>query len=342
MWPRYNDNGTYLNFGSGGMFIRNNTSDNSMAFATDGRIGFGVTPAVGVGAKLQIRGTEGDLLSVTTGTGAHIGGITFNASDGSRLGGIRAHNELVGNGNALNDMELWADKRHIIITPKISGGATNVGINEFDPTERLVVDGRLMMKGSGYVSNPEGPVFGRYSSVLGYIQAPAGGQIQIWDDSTTPIAQFHDNGNVGIGLGGAAPTAKLSVNGTANNTTGVWSVYSDARLKNIIGDFNDGLNVLSKLRPKRFTYNGKEGIADTHHEQVGLIAQDVERVAPYMVHAMQGEEYADVRQLSPQALPYITINAVQALAEQNALLLEKIHALEQRINTLQTYVENVR
>jgi len=89
-------------------------------------------------------------------------------------------------------------------------------------------------------------------------------------------------------------------------------VYSDARLKSDIADYDAGLDVVKQLNPVTFHYNGLEGLA-TDETQIGLVAQDVEQVAPYMVSRRSGNDLADVRVMSPQALPYLLINAIQEL-----------------------------
>jgi len=89
-------------------------------------------------------------------------------------------------------------------------------------------------------------------------------------------------------------------------------VYSDARLKSDIADYDAGLDVVKRLNPVTFHYNGLEGLA-TGETQIGLVAQDVEQVAPYMVSQRSGNDLADVRVMSPQALPYLLINAIQEL-----------------------------
>jgi hypothetical protein len=139
----------------------------------------------------------------------------------------------------------------------------------------------------------------------------ANSKILTLNSNGTDRLTVEGGGNVGIGTN--APTAVLSVNGNANNTTGVWGIFSDARLKNVESDFTDGLDTILKFAPKRFKYNGKEGITDTTSTQVGIVAQDVQQFAPYMVSTVKGQEYDDVRQFSSQALPYMLINAVKEL-----------------------------
>ncbi len=53
LWPRWSDNGTYLNFGTGGFFIRSNDSIPRMFVTNSGNVGIGTTSP---GAKFDVRG----------------------------------------------------------------------------------------------------------------------------------------------------------------------------------------------------------------------------------------------------------------------------------------------
>ena len=134
-------------------------------------------------------------------------------------------------------------------------------------------------------------------------------------------------GNVGINA--VDPAATLVVNGTAVNLTGAWSVYSDERLKTDVVAFEDGLDVVKRLAPVAFRYNGAQGLS-TEQRQVGLIAQQVEQVAPYMISTEPGAEVDDVRVMSTQALPYLLVNAVQELEAKVAELERRLAEAEAR------------
>ena len=122
------------------------------------------------------------------------------------------------------------------------------------------------------------------------------------------------DGNVGIGTG--APSAKLSVNGTANNSTGSWGVFSDARIKTEQRLFTDGLNVIDRLRPIVFTYNANAPF-EAEGEQVGIIAQELEALAPYMVSTTEHGDITDLREVNNQAYVFLLINAVKELKAEN-------------------------
>jgi hypothetical protein len=111
----------------------------------------------------------------------------------------------------------------------------------------------------------------------------------------SPTAGVSIQGGVNIGtpLSGKTltvnnpnPTATaLFVNGVASKTGSlVWAPpASDERIKKEVRPFKDGLDKIIKLKPVVYKYNGKGGIDDNGEDNVGLIAQDVQKVAPEMV-----------------------------------------------------------
>ncbi len=108
----------------------------------------------------------------------------------------------------------------------------------------------------------------------------------VWGALGTRMIQL-SSGEVGIGT--AAPTAMLSVNGTANKPGGgSWAVFSDERLKTGVVDFKDGMNILKQMKPVKFHYNGKAG-TPTEPEYIGIIAQDMKRIAPYTISTVKTE-----------------------------------------------------
>jgi hypothetical protein len=125
-------------------------------------------------------------------------------------------------------------------------------------------------------------------------------------------------------IGASAPpsgaTQLLFVNGDAGKPGGggFTSIGSDEKLKTGISPFEDGLASLKKLRPVNYRYNGKAGIANTK-AHVGLIAQEVQEVFPYMVGHFKAKleekdtEETDLLSLDANALTYVMVNAIKEL-----------------------------
>ncbi|MFT4156079.1 tail fiber domain-containing protein [Parafilimonas sp.] len=121
----------------------------------------------------------------------------------------------------------------------------------------------------------------------------------------------------------------LFVNGDAAKPGGgqFVNLSSDERVKSDIKDFNDGLAKLKKLKPVNYKYNGKAGIVQGK-EYTGLIAQDVQKIFPYMVGNFKAkmepgdEQETELLSLDTSALTYVMLNAIKEL-DARVLKLEK-------------------
>ena len=156
MWPRWTDNITYMNYGSAGLNIRNNSSVSGMFITNDGKVGIGNTTPNG---KVHIYESTGTAASTTSGslviehgdTGG-VSSIVFpsrvnNTSDFAyiqyydtigNIAGSEASALIIGidndvgtggTGNA-DVIVLWADK-----------GSGCIGVNTKSPQTALHVNG---------------------------------------------------------------------------------------------------------------------------------------------------------------------------------------------------------
>jgi len=130
--------------------------------------------------------------------------------------------------------------------------------------------------------------------------------------NNTERLRVDSNGNLGIGT--TAPTALLSVNGTANKPGGgSWDVFSDERLKNIKGRFNSGLGVVMKLQPLRYEYrrNNPLGI-NSEGEHIGFGAQALQKIIPEAV-TMNANGYL---QVNNDPIIWTMLNAIKEQQKQ--------------------------
>ncbi|MFN8288124.1 MAG: tail fiber domain-containing protein [Chitinophagales bacterium] len=135
------------------------------------------------------------------------------------------------------------------------------------------------------------------------------------------------NGYTGLGVSNPSFQLQLANNSAAKPGTNTWTVASDARLKKDVVLFTDGWQVLKNIEPVKFHYNEKSGY-DTKPEYVGVLAQQLQKAAPYMVgnFTQNGTEYLSV---DNGAMTYVLINTVkeqQQLIEQLSQRLEQIEA----------------
>lgn len=144
---------------------------------------------------------------------------------------------------------------------------------------------------------------------------------------------------MGVNLASSAtPAYNLEVNGSAAKNSGTtWVNTSDIRLKKDVSRFTDGLNVISKINPIWFRYNGHGGTLNTSKLQVGVVAQDMKEIAPYTVGTFKAK-YDESDAASQEfynfdynAIGYALINAVKELDErvknlekENALLKQQL------------------
>lgn len=90
--------------------------------------------------------------------------------------------------------------------------------------------------------------------------------------------------NLTIG-GNSSPSDNrdLTVFGKTFNLSTTWSQASDARIKKDIKAYKEGLDKIIQLKPIIYKYNGKGGSFDDGKDYIGLLAQDLQKVAPEMV-----------------------------------------------------------
>jgi hypothetical protein len=162
-----------------------------------------------------------------------------------------------------------------------------------------------------------------------------------WTNGGSTRMRMDAAGNLGIGT--TTPAYKLAVNGDAAKTGGgVWQNISDMNLKQDIEEFTDGLDVLLQFQPKTYKYNGTYQLSP-ERTYVGVVAQDVAEVAPYMVNTVTLTDTAtgdsnDFLSYDGTALTYIIVNAFKELEQRVSAhdqLAEQVEQLNQQVTLLQ-------
>ena len=168
-------------------------------------------------------------------------------------------------------------------------------------------------------------------------------------------------------LSGTTAPYNLTVYGSAGKTAGNtdWIVFSDKRLKKNIKPFTDGLEEILAMNPVFFDYTGEANTC-TDETYVGLLAQEMQEIAPYTVKKVQvledeviDPETFEVKSattkeflsLDNTAVRYMLVNAIkdqQEIIEKQAARLDKLEktldnmlASQSEVNNTDLTLENV-
>lgn len=173
------------------------------------------------------------------------------------------------------------------------------------------------------------------------INAPVNQPIMFSHGRLSPRLFIAPTGQVVVGnnalLAGSVALDIFQVNGGATKTANgnAWTVISDGRYKKDVKNFDDGLDKLMQVRPVRFKYDGLYDPGSEQKEEVGIIAQEMQQVFPYMISAtpisdtVKTEKKDDVLVYHGNALTYVMVNAIQELAK-------RVKELETRLEKANT------
>jgi hypothetical protein len=165
------------------------------------------------------------------------------------------------------------------------------------------------------------------------------------NDGTASDLYLNATGGGVVISSSAATTHDLLVNGTAAKPGGgSWTATSDARLKDNILPYTKGLEEVLRIDPVTYHYIENTG-HDTSVEHVGVIAQELQNVAPEMVQETEMElldgSKGNYLNVDPSALTYMLINGmkdqqimIEELQKQNAQLASQVKDLNDRLLVL--------
>lgn len=93
------------------------------------------------------------------------------------------------------------------------------------------------------------------------------------------------NGTGQVMFKGTGPThdLQLATDDAYKTTTSTWAIPSDERLKKEITTFTDGLALVRQIKTYNYKYNGIGGTPSNNEVQVGILAQEMQAIAPYTV-----------------------------------------------------------
>ena len=188
----------------------------------------------------------------------------------------------------------------------------NVGVGFANPAAKLDVNGSAQFHGGTIkLGSDLGFDFLRTNSGSSRFNHSGTGQFQFKAIDDASITFFTNNTT--RMLVGRTGNLVLTTGDALKLGGGTWGVLSDRRLKTNIEPYTDGINELMEINPVSFKY--LKSLDANQRDFIGIIAQDVMEVAPYMVEQNVEEELTravadDALTVDPNAFTYMLINAV--------------------------------
>lgn len=257
--------------------------------------------------------------------------LTIHANN-SMFNGINEEG-IINLGGGSTTFKLKIDKNRIQTTNGNLGSflllqpfGGNIGIGENNP------DALLHLKGQQ--NNDFRHIMLEDDNSTAYSLVTCSDNFVVINSSNTGDFIFR-NGSTNVDVLSVSPAGNLTIpsNTATKLNSGSWAGTSDIRLKKNIVPYISGLSDLLKIQPIKFNYNNKI-TSDTTTEYISVIAQELQKIAPYMVSesknlAPDGTAYL---QIDNSAMTYMLINAVK---EQQKIIEELKMTLLQSRSTIE-------
>ncbi|MEO8146501.1 MAG: tail fiber domain-containing protein [Bacteroidia bacterium] len=280
----------------------------------NGNVGIGTTnPSYKLHIGTYNNGLRVEGPSTSGGVAASFGGYGDFQIDGYGLAGGRF--VVKDNGN------VGIGVNNPIYKLAVMGDANLRGITSIANSTSSSYYGRMMHTGGG--GNFHLDTYGAGGMALNYF---SGTNVSIGNGASGIVATFFATPNT------AGNTFELNYGNAAKPGGGSWAATSDARLKQQIQNYDDGLASVLKINPVTYHYNQLSGY-DSKPQYVGVLAQQLKEVAPYMVGTFtkDGTEYYNV---DNSALTYMLVNAVKELSAKNDTAMQQIIELKKAVDEL--------
>ena len=353
-----------------GLVFRTNNAER-MRLTGAGNFGIGTTSAV---SRFHVIGNSSTSL---TGAGYIISGDVGSYNLSLDNNEVQSRNDSAANTLYLNYWggNVWMGKKTTGYTPLVYGSATSnhVGISGYDDANyvlnvntdavyggivvqnhaALLPSAYLQKTGSGAAMFAEKTDPASFSYTIQANSSSGGAAIAAFSTASNCNAIYASssaaNGIYASGGVGAGDYAGY-FNGSVYTTGSYQS--SDRSLKKNIRDLPDALSIINKLQPKMYEFRNDGNYAMLklpQGEQLGLIAQDVEKILPQLVKETsfdtrwsQNLNAQDAEKAKGETINYKTLNyteliplLIKGMQEQQAMIEkqnDKIAQLQSQLN----------
>jgi len=265
----------------------------------------------------------------------------------------------IGNGIDQGNLNTHTANENVILLGHNQANSPNIGLGTYKPEEKLHIAGNiavghkqpgttypgvgnyLSFEGTspwsdGMFPNSDVLAFYRYDysidhSELRLLIGDNEGSGDAFSIGVRPHSGAYNGyvrGNVESIANVYSEKFKFAADGQAyKHGSNVWTVFSDARIKENVKPYTKGLKEILQIKPVNFNYKKEADKGDKTY--TGVIAQELEKVVPTMVNTtnekINGVE--GIKSVDGNEYTFMLINAVKELSQ-------KVEKLEAEIKTL--------
>ncbi len=308
-----------------------NQSSKEWKFNVDGSSNFSITKETALVPSFYIKNTG----NVGIGTNSPTAKLYISQTNNS--------NGLVVNCSSTNpNTKIFQASNNSGIGLYVKGNGY-VGIGTTSPSNLFSMKTPSTYGGGKYVAIIENTINNGHG--LKIITNNTVGKVLSVERTSSSLFMVKGDGKVGIGTSSPSHQLTLSTNNAAKPTSSAWTIISDRRLKTNINPYTSGINDLLKINPVWFTYTGKAGMPK--ETGVGIIAQDLQKIAPYMVNSWTYENTKedtkeDYLSVDNGAMTYMLINATKEQQKQIEQQKEQLTKQQLQINLLIEEIEKLK
>lgn len=149
------------------------------------------------------------------------------------------------------------------------------------------------------------------------------------------------NGNVGLGTATPGFQLQLSLDSAAKPSSNTWTISSDERLKKNVSPLRGALDRLLALRGVTFDWIDPASHGGCDWQQIGLIAQEVERVFPHWV-GLDAEGFKTLTVAGFEALTVESLRTLKTQVDELRRHNAELEARVARLESIQAELEELR
>ncbi len=290
-----------------------------------------VNPASGIGTVTVTNSGNGRFMA---------GSISyFNVDQTTPVSAIQSDSDNSGNNVSVSHTSHVSQRIFDVVAQQSSSGITAQS-GQTEETERDVTDIRGLigtLPGSASITSQYSFSSPWSCAMISVAIFPPGGGGATNPSPMSERMRINESGYVGIGT--SSPSHILHITGQGRSTNSAWATTSDARLKNVVGDYPYSLAEIKKINTYLFRYKRDNPYAlPSDQDFMGTMAQELMQIMPEAVSEDANGYYT----VNTDPIFWALVNATKELSNKCLANDDEIVQLKEENKKLKAELQSIR